>query len=440
MSTSQQDLRSSSELDNSQAASTPSSVRAGGEQQRTHAEVVGSNALDSYSDLQNVSKADLQRVSVTQLPKDIPNFQAANTSKDGLIATWLKRWIETSIANDSLTEDNLLPRKADIAQYLGVSVGTVQNAIRFVEDEGYVESKQRIGTLVRNPQSDGQRMRKQTSKRDQAYIAIKQMIIDSGLQAGQLLPSAREIAKHIGSAPNTTRLALELLSSEGTLQNLGSRGNKANWALRELPIIDADQGVNAIESETLIDQLERDLKRLLAEQYDVNEKLPSHLVLSKQLRVSIKTVHDAMRRLAEQGIIASKRGRYGTYMLRKPDTSKVYEPSGDKQSLFVPAEQQPSIITSKFYNYERVEASLKARIANQHTIGDRLPTMSQLAEDLDVSSNTIRKALQNLAEEGYVRFARGRFGGTFVEKLPEKIEANSSDKPFNWLSVNPALK
>jgi DNA-binding GntR family transcriptional regulator len=412
-----------------------SSVKAGG------ALVNGSTShaasLGAYADLQNVAKSDLQRIAINQLPKEIPDFQTAGASKDSLIAHWLKRWIETSMASATLTEENLLPRKADIAKYLGVSVGTVQNAIRFVEDEGYVESKQRIGTLIRDPQSDVQRMRKQTSKRDQAYIAVKQLIIDSALKPGQPLPSAREIAKHIGSAPNTTRLALELLSSEGTLQNLGSRGNKANWILRETPTISADEIVQPIESETLIDQLERDLKILLSAQFEVNEKLPSHLDLSKQLKVSIKTVHDAMRRLAEQGIVASKRGRYGTYLVRKPDSTAIYQP-GVHGSVFVPVDQQPSILNSKFYNYERVESSLKNRIATQCKVGDRLPAMSQLAEDLQVSSNTVRKALQNLGNEGYVKFTRGRFGGTFVEKLPTATEA---DKPFQWVSINPeALK
>ncbi len=49
-----------------------------------------------------------------------------------------------------LKENTLLPKKSDLAYYLGVSVGTVQNAIRFVEDAGYLESKQRIGTILRD--------------------------------------------------------------------------------------------------------------------------------------------------------------------------------------------------------------------------------------------------------------------------------------------------
>ena len=90
-----------------------------------------------------------------------------------------------------------------------------------------MESKQRIGTLIRDPQSAGHRMRKQTSKRDQAVVAIKKMVIDQQIEPGQTLPSAREIAKIIGSAPNTTRLALEFLSGTGVLKSLDVLLNNA---------------------------------------------------------------------------------------------------------------------------------------------------------------------------------------------------------------------
>ena len=59
--------------------------------------------------------------------------------------------------------------------------------------------------------------------------------------------------------------------------------------------------------------------------------------------------------------------------------------------------------------------------------------MSKIAEDLDVSSNTVRKALQKLAENHFVEFARGRYGGTFVTKVPTDQEKAS----FTWLSINP---
>jgi DNA-binding GntR family transcriptional regulator len=378
-----------------------------------------------YANLENVSKSTLVRIEVSQLPKEIPDFHAPGATKDSLIAEWLKAWISDALAEGKLTENHLLPRKGDIAQYLGVSVGTVQNAIRFVEDEGYVESKQRIGTLIRNVANAGHRMRKQTSKRDQAVQAIKQLIIDKAYQPGDSLPSAREIAKMIGSAPNTTRLALEFLSTQDILESRGTRGNKANWGLKLIPDVEKDAAICAIESETLIDQLERDLKKLIADRFEVNDKLPSHLELADLFKVSIKTVHDAMKRLSDQGIVRSKRGRYGTYIVRKPDTSKFFSPADN--NIFLPAQD------ASFYNYEKVEQHLKLLISQNYQVGDKLPSMGKLSEQLDVSSNTIRKALQNLSKESVVTFARGRYGGTFVTQLPEVEDPKS----FTWVSINP---
>lgn len=379
-----------------------------------------------YAELENVSKSTLTRIEVSQLPREIPDFQAPGATKDTLIAEWLKGWITDALKKGSITENHLLPKKGEIATYLGVSVGTVQNAIRYIEDEGHVESKQRIGTLIRDAESTGQRMRKQTSKRDQAVVAIKQLIVEQQYQPGQTLPSAREIAKIIKSAPNTTRLALEFLSGTGTLKALGNRGNKANWALREMPDVDTSAAC-LIESETLIDQLERDLKKLIAESFDAGDKLPSHLELSDIFKVSIKTVHDAMKRLSDQNIIRSKRGRYGTYVVRKPDATRLMPMD---TSIFVPAEEV------SFYNYEKVEAHLKAMIKGNYKVGDKLPAMGVLSKELDVSSNTIRKALQNLAKEKMVSFSRGRYGGTYVTRIPE-VKEDTEGKSFTWVSINP---
>lgn len=59
--------------------------------------------------------------------------------------------------------------------------------------------------------------------------------------------------------------------------------------------------------------------------------------------------------------------------------------------------------------------------------------MENLAQKFDVSSNTIRKALQNLSKQGFVQFSRGRYGGTFVSDIPETEDGQA----FRWLAVSP---
>lgn len=71
-------------------------------------------------------------------------------------------------------------------------------------------------------------------------------------------------------------------------------------------------------------------------------------------------------------------------------------------------------------------------IAENYQTGDKLPSIMQLSKQLDLSPNTIRKAFNNLAKEGYLVFSRGRYGGTFVIDVPEMAE-----NAFKWIAVNP---
>ena len=50
---------------------------------------------------------------------------------------WIKT-IEEGLKNGTIKENTLLPLKAKLAYYFGVGEGTVQNAVRKLEDEGLV--------------------------------------------------------------------------------------------------------------------------------------------------------------------------------------------------------------------------------------------------------------------------------------------------------------
>ncbi|WP_135455282.1 FCD domain-containing protein [Mycobacterium sp. DL99] len=60
--------------------------------------------------------------------------------------------------------------------------------------------------------------------------------------------------------------------------------------------------------------------------------------------------------------------------------------------------------------------------------GERLPAEPDIAEALDVSVATVRRALQSMADEGLVIRRRGRAGGTFVAHSGARVTPDT-DRP-----------
>ena len=71
-------------------------------------------------------------------------------------------------------------------------------------------------------------------------------------------------------------------------------------------------------------------------------------------------------------------------------------------------------------------------ITQNYDLGEKLPSVKELAQKADVSTNTIKKALHDLEKEGYIGFSRGRYGGSFVINIPENQESTA----FRWIAVN----
>lgn len=390
-----------------------------------------SSTTNSYEKIQ---KSELKRIEISQLPKELPNFKNSFESKDTIIKKWLTNWISKGLNSGKLKENTLLPKKADLAYHLGVSVGTVQNAIRFVEDTGLLESKQRIGTIVRGENTSNPIIRKATSKREKVILLIKKYIIENNLQPGDSLPSSRSLSSIIGNSTNTTRLAFDYLCSQGIIEARNFRSNETNWILKKVPSISQEEQklikTEELSAKTLVTQVENDLKEYIKSNLKIGDKLPAHQELSNILKVSIKTVHDAMKTLIDEGCLLARRGRYGTTIIKIPD-SKILQPTNETSivadSIFAKAEE------AAYYSYQKIEASIKSYIRDNYEPGDKLPSMDALSKHFDVSSNTIRKALQNLSAQGFVSFARGRYGGTFVTDIPE----NEEQETFRWLAVSP---
>lgn len=393
------------------------------------------SAPQKMSGFEKLEKAELKRIEISQLPKEIPDFKNAFESKDSIIKKWLTDWISAGIKKGGLEVNTLLPKKQDIAYYLGVSVGTVQNAIRSVEDAGFLESKQRIGTIIRGSNASNPIIRKASSKREKVITQIKKHLIDNGIKVNDPLPSARFLAAAIGNSTNTIRLALDYLYSQGVIEPKAFRSNESNWVLKKTPVfsdaemIDLKKEAEEISADTLVDKVEQELKDYIRENFKIGDRLPAHKELSETLKVSIKTVHDAMKALIDGGYLLARRGRYGTTIIKIPDSNtpdNILQPLNET-SIFASAQE------AAFYSYQKIENTIKNFIKDNYEIGDKLPSMDELSKQFDVSSNTTRKALQNLAKQGIVNFSRGRYGGTFVTDLPE----TDGEEAFRWLAVSP---
>lgn len=368
-------------------------------------------------------KSALRQLKTSEITLDAPDLKNIFESKAVAIAKWMIKWIEAGINDGAAITGCLLPSKADMAYFLGVSVGTIQNALRYMEDLGWVESKQCIGTIIRAGGADkAAGMRKLTSKREMAISAIKRYILEQQFSTGELLPSSRKIASIIGCSANTTRLALEYLCTEGIIEHKFRNSKESGWVLKN-----KNFSINTYdlpEQETLVNKVENDLKEYIAANLKTGDRMPAHAELSELLKVSIKTIHDALKGLVDEGILLPRRGRYGTIVIKHPGDAL----SGEKRetSIFAPAQQ------TAFYYYEKTQNHIKRMISENYEIGSKLPSIMELSKEMDLSPNTIRKAFQNLAKEGYLTFSRGRYGGTFVIDIPETEEA-----AFKWLAVNP---
>ena len=311
-----------------------------------------------------------RRITVAEMAPHIHSF-LPDENKVKKLADWLVNWIRTSLESGKIEPYDLLPLKGDLACHIGVSQGTVQNAYRLAEDLGVVESKQRIGTFIK--ESSGS-VKKLTSKRELAIQIIKKYLSENGYKKGDKIGSIRELSR-ISGISNTTLIT--------AVSNLVSQG--------------------IFETKTLVQKIAESIKTLIKD-LKSGEKLPSNIELAKHFDVSVKTIHDSIKLLSKEGLLHTRRGRYGTSV-----TDEQTEP----------------------YHYEKIEQKIRQYICENSQVGDKLPSIKEFATLYNISEKTVKKALDNLAEDGYLTFTRGRYGGTFVMDIPQ--EANEA---YKWLAIN----
>lgn len=359
-------------------------------------------------------KAKLKTVPVSEFADFIKNdYQGAKTE---YLAVNIEKKIRDSY-DKTIFKNNIMPSKHLMADLFDVSIGTMQNVYRILEDKGILYSKQCIGTLIADIDNPNIMIRKSSSKRDYTINLIKEFILKNKFEPQSILPSSRTIAKYINIPVNTTRSAMEYLTIEGILKKSDDKGK--SWIL-----LNTDFKEEYKKNTSLVNMISNDLKKYIKENLKIGDKMPTHSVLSKEFKVSIRTIHNSFEMLIKEGILLSKRGRYGTFVLKMPDKTGL-------QPQIESAIFAKSQITAK-YHYERIKDMIKQIIIEKYSLHSKLPSILDMANLLDVSPNTIRKAYFTLSQEGYLTFERGRYGGTFVKEMPKQI----SDSAFEWVSIS----
>ncbi len=366
-------------------------------------------------------------------PVDIKTGLLKNIPKDRMILEWLINWIEDGLKNNLFNIGDLIPSKKDLAKYHNVSTGTIQNSIRYAEDLGYFQSKQCIGTMIADknaPRLD----EKGISKKDEAVYKIKKYIIENKIKKGETLPAARIIANDIETSQNTARLALDILIRENLIQNNKELNKPEKILVVDYKDIDLikNSADNENQAQTLSHRLYIKIKNYIVENYKINDKIMPNEDFAKLFNVSVRTVNDAMKKLNKEKIILSLRGQYGTRYINEPEKLAKQKEGGEK-SKFMSTLKSSTLNIKNSYNYswQRVLDQIKKYMIAHHEAGDKLPSMKNLAEILNVSSNTIRRAVNELVKQGILFCQRGKYGGIYIVEMPAKEDT------YQWLALNP---
>lgn len=335
-----------------------------------------------------------RQITIAEMAPHVHSF-GIGENKVQKISDWLAGWIKSSLATGKIKPYDYLPSKGALAFHIGVSKGTIQNSFRILEDVGLIESKQKKGSYIKDPKSEV--LIKLTSKREFAASEIKLYIKKSKLKIGNKLDSLNKLSRAINLPATTIRIAINTLIADGILERTG----------KVFVIKNLNFDTQISNKKTLTEKIADRIKEYIKKGGNTYTKLPSNPELAKKYKVSIKTVHDAVKILEKEGLVSAKRGRYGTTVLTEESATERYE-------------------------YEIIENKIREYMIKNCEIGSKLPSIKIFAEEYNVSTKTVKRAMDNLAEDGYLTFIRGRYGGTFATDIPQTAE-----QAYTWLALNP---
>lgn len=354
-----------------------------------------------------------------------PDFNSKKP-KGQIVSSWLIEWVKHSLECGIADFGDFIPSKEALASFLNVSTATVQNSIREVKNLGYFCSKQSIGTYIADFYS------KDIKDEDELYhgtiteCKIKKIVLDKGIRLNASIPSIKELSNLTNISQNTIRFSLLNLSNKGYLKKIRLHGNKYSWIYAKEFELSKEEITNGINDEdfTLTHQLVDKIQKYIEKTYKPGEKIIPNQAFSRMFDVSIKTVNDAMKILNSRKIILSRRGRYGTIYLGAVKNAKT--------DFLTPERKKLPVSQNYIYSWQKALGHLKKYIAENYEVGDKIAPIRELASILNVSPNTIRRALSEMFENNYLVSRRGKTGGIFITDMPQ-----AEGEAYRWLAINP---
>lgn len=354
------------------------------------------------------------------------NFGSAS-SKEEIVLIWLLEFRKHLLENKIAVFGDVIPSKKDISKFLKVSTGTVQNAVRYAEDSGYFKSKQCIGTMI-SDENDKTNDVKMFSKKDKALIEIKKFLLNEGYEENETIPGIAELADDIKTSTNTVRLAIYELIQKGVVRKEVYDRKTVLILNSKIRLTEKERTGNSdIKNKNLVKILKENIKKYLVQNYKTGDKIPSNMYFAKMYKVSIRTVNSAIKELNKDKIILSRRGSYGSVFLN----SGFKEAKSEKSMFMSKPGGKKELKNSYNYKWETALENIKNYILKNHEAGDRIPSMKDLAEKLNVSVTTIKKAVHELNLQGILYTQKGKYGGLFIVEMPQR------DDSYQWLAINP---
>lgn len=345
-------------------------------------------------------------------------------SKEEIVLDWLLRFRNYLLENKIADIGDIIPSKKDISKLLKISTGSIQNAIKYAEDLGYFVSKQCVGTKISDPSFKNEM--KMISKKDRASFEIKKFLINEKYEKNEIIPNIIELSNMLKTSQNTARAALYKLVQENVLKKETKETKTVFIVNEELENIEKTNPA-FFRNKNLVKIIKEHIKKYLSQNFKQGDKIPPNSELAQMFAVSIRTINSAMRELNKEKIILSRRGKYGSIFLNEDD--KSFE-----KSMFMSKPKGASNIEKNYnYRWEFALDKIKKYILKNHEAGDKIPSIKDFAQKLNTSTTTIKRAVKELSSQGILFAQKGKYGGLFVNEMPEH------EGSYQWLAINSEL-